>query len=280
MGLFSLFRKNKQEDTASAPTGFTARAGEDAAASGTRAKRKAARDTDESEIPEKKRARRRLIGAIVLVLVVIIVLPMIFDPEPNPQIDKIAIHIPSREQSVPSPAAAPVVTTEALGPSDAVSEQEFEELVIEEGPASADIAPPVPVIVEKPIATPSPVVKPTPTPTPVAPKVATPKQDEAERALAILEGRTPPAEKKVAEKPAATGGKFVLQVAALASQEKVTELRKKLSDSGIKSFTQKITAQDGERTRIRVGPFASKEEAEKMRARILKLGLNATLVPA
>lgn len=107
--------------------------------------------------------------------------------------------------------------------------------------------------------------------------------DDAARALAILEGKPAsaaaapaPAEKK----PAAAGGKFVIQVAALATQDKVNELRNKLSAAGIHSYTQKIATQAGDRTRIRVGPFASREEAERMGGRIKKLGLNATIVPA
>jgi len=71
----------------------------------------------------------------------------------------------------------------------------------------------------------------------------------------------------------------VLQVAALATQDKVDELQEKLKEAGIKSFTQKVPTQAGERTRIRVGPFNSKEEAEKVRAKLTKLGLNGSLVP-
>ncbi len=91
--------------------------------------------------------------------------------------------------------------------------------------------------------------------------------------MAILEG-------KAAAKPAeAAGQKFVLQVAALATQDKVDELQEKLRGAGIKSYTQKVPTQAGERTRVRVGPFSSKEEAEKVRAKLGKLGLSGSLVP-
>ena len=73
--------------------------------------------------------------------------------------------------------------------------------------------------------------------------------------------------------------KFVLQVAALASQDKVDELQGKLKEAGIRSYTQKVPTQAGERIRIRVGPFSSKEEAEKTRAKLGKLGLNGSLIP-
>ena len=65
-----------------------------------------------------------------------------------------------------------------------------------------------------------------------------------------------------------------MQVAALASQEKVNELQGKLKEAGIPSFTQK----SGELIRIRVGPF-SKDDGEKIRAKLSKLGLTGSVVP-
>jgi DedD protein len=53
-----------------------------------------------------------------------------------------------------------------------------------------------------------------------------------------------------------------------------------LKDAGIHSYTQKVATESGERIRIRVGPFASKEEADRMRTKIVRLGLNGTLIPA
>ncbi|MFZ3285255.1 MAG: SPOR domain-containing protein, partial [Telluria sp.] len=70
----------------------------------------------------------------------------------------------------------------------------------------------------------------------------------------------------------------VVQVAALATQDKVNELQGKLKEAGIKSFTQKVPTKSGERIRVRVGPF-SKEEAEKMRARLTRLGFPGSMVP-
>jgi len=68
--------------------------------------------------------------------------------------------------------------------------------------------------------------------------------------------------------------RFVVQVAALASQEKVAELQERLRGAGIASFTQK----SGELIRVRIGPF-SKEEAEKTRAKLGGIGLSGTMVP-
>ncbi|MEG1114532.1 MAG: SPOR domain-containing protein, partial [Janthinobacterium sp.] len=111
-------------------------------------------------------------------------------------------------------------------------------------------------------------------------KPAKPAQsaDDAARALAILEGK--PVEKPQEKAHDAGSGKFVVQVAALATQDKVDELQDKLREAGIKSYTQKVSSPAGERIRVRVGPFGSREDAEKTRAKLQKLGLGGSLVPA
>ena len=93
--------------------------------------------------------------------------------------------------------------------------------------------------------------------------------EDAARALAILEG-------KAADKPKAPE-KFVVQVAALGSADKVAELQDKLKEAGIRSFTHKVPTPSGERIQVKVGPF-SREEADKMRARLDKVGLGGSMV--
>jgi len=91
----------------------------------------------------------------------------------------------------------------------------------------------------------------------------------------LLEGK--PAEK--AEKPAAAkpeaSGRFVVQVAALASQDKVAELQARLRAAGVSAHTRK----SGELIRVQVGPFGSREEAEKARAKLSSQGFSGFLVP-
>ena len=95
---------------------------------------------------------------------------------------------------------------------------------------------------------------------------------DASRALDILEGK--PAAKVHSSK------KYVLQVAALSSQDKIDELQNKLKSAGLHSYTEKVTSSGGERTRIRLGPFGSKEELDQARARLNEIGLNGSTVPA
>ncbi|WP_292934440.1 SPOR domain-containing protein [Noviherbaspirillum sp.] len=303
MSLFSFLRKNKQE-SASDDSAFYSRAEEESKAVRGRAKRRKSAQGSQGDdpvdpvLPEKKRARRRLIGAVALVLAAVIGLPMILDSEPKPLADDISIQIPSKDKLTASNNPRPA-TTSRVAASDALDpKEEMVDAAVappaasETKPADKKVAvtatPAQPAeakakilskpeaemvktaIVEKPA---SSTQAPAKTESKAEAK-STEKSQDAARAKALLEGKPDP---KAAEKKS---GKFVVQVAALASKDKVDELQSKLKGAGIKSYTQKVATSSGDRTRIRVGPFASKEEAEKVRAKIVKLGLNGTLVPA
>jgi DedD protein len=284
MSLFSFFRKNKQE-SASDDSAFYSRAEEEPAGRRRRKPAKSGRTARGEEpadpiLPEKKRARRRLIGAVALVLAAVIGLPMVFDPEPKPVPDDIAIQIPNKDQPMP-PAARPetprataasqVPASAALDPKEEVVASTVAQP--ETKPAAAAATPPA----AKPEAERPPEQPKTEPPhaakSDAKPAAAIETADTA-RARALLEGKPDP---KASDRKSS---KFVIQVAALATKEKVDELQDKLKDAGIKSYTQKVATASGDRIRIRVGPFASREEAERMRARIVKLGLNGSLIPA
>jgi DedD protein len=300
MGLFSFLRKNKQE-TASREGEFYSRAEEESKTVRTRVRRKQDSKQDKDPVdpvlPEKKRARRRLVGAIALVLGVIIGLPMILDSEPKPLAGDVAIQIPSKDKTTPParqptppapPRAAdalPVAAT--LGSKEEVVETAQAPSASARANANAAVPPVIGAVAShkpKEEAKPADVVKQsTPKPAAIEPdaKVATApsvqKTEDAARAKAILEGKsdTKTGKSAVDSKPT----KFMVQVAALASQGKINELQGKLKAAGIKSVTQKVATESGQRTRIRVGPFTNKEEADKMRAKLAKLGLNGTVVP-
>ncbi|OBV36669.1 SPOR domain-containing protein [Janthinobacterium psychrotolerans] len=331
MGLFSKLFKNKQESSGE-DSGFYV-PGEAQSATRKRAAntagggRRGGREAPDPALPEKKRARRRLIGAIALALGVAVGLPMLLDSEPKSPVGDIAIDIPSKEKvaAAPVPVPAPVQAVPAQGAANNGLDQS-EEIVDTPLPAKTRPVPmptPVPATV---VATAEPVkpayvepkpVKVEPKPEPRVeprhetkpepkrePKVETrheakpepkpePKpvkveksNDDAARALAILEGKpaaraeAKPAAKTEEKSSGGEGGKFVVQVAALATQDKVDELQAKLRDAGISSYTQKVSSPGGQRIRVRVGPFGSRDEAEKTRARLQKIGLGGSLVPA
>lgn len=281
MSLFSFLRKNKQE-SASDDSAFYSRAEEDSKAVRSRGTRRRSGQNSKDDpvdpvLPEKKRARRRLIGAVALVLAAVIGLPMILDSEPKPLADDIAIQIPSKDKIAPpdgAHSAAKVAASASLDPREEVIEPAPVAAATPETKPAPAQALAKPKAEAKPTEHGSPDAKPeTPMQTAKADAKPVEKADDA-RAKALLEGKS---DLKAEEKKS---GKFVIQIAALASKEKVDELQNKLKGAGIKSFTQTVATASGERTRIRVGPFASKEEAEKVRAKIVKLGLNGTLVPA
>ncbi|MDP3671710.1 MAG: SPOR domain-containing protein [Telluria sp.] len=287
MGFFSFLGTKKQESASEDP-GFTSRSEEESRAHRnriTRSKKQpdgAASASADTALPEKKRARRRLIGAIALVLAAIIGLPMLLDSEQKSVPDDIAIEIPSPD--IPAAPIAPVVPVAPAGASSsgsvsaAAGLSQQEEIIDPEpapaiAPAPVVAAAPQPTVEVRPAPKSEPQLLPKLEPKPKPESRPAAKSDEAARARAILEGRTDTA---AAEK---TSTNFALQVAALATQEKVDELQGRLKGAGIKSYTQKIATASGSRIRVRVGPFSSKEEAEKMRAKLLNLGFGGTLVP-
>ena len=311
MSLLSSLRKNKQEASAEDST-FYSRAEEESKAVRRRSKRQEkGKDSEPVDpvLPEKKRARRRLIGAVALVLAAVIGLPMIFDSEPKPVADDIAIQIPSKDKPVPPSAtarpAAPasrITASASLDPKEEVIDTPATTENSQPAASQAKATEAVPAVVVAPAAMlaakgkddsvkapadsqpakteakPERKIEPKTEAKPESkhePKAVEKKSDDGARAKALLEGKPDPA-RSADKKP----GKFVIQVAALATKEKIDEVQGKLKSGGIKSYTEKVATQSGDRTRIRVGPFASKEDADKAKARILKLGLNATVMPA
>jgi DedD protein len=325
MSLFSFLRKNKQESTSDNGE-FYSRAEERGSKMPARAKRKQGTpnaDPVDHAVPEKKRARRRLVGAVALVLAAIIGLPMILDSEQKPLSNDIAIQIPSKDTPVVSasgesrPVAASSSGSSSVSVSEAASLDVKEEIIepVAQPQAKSEkssipikglVAPVDPEVVKtdggdksgnsaktlpheklddreklkaelKPGVEPKAEAKAEPKvehkTEPKAESRAAKKVDDAARARAILAGDTP------APVPEKKQSRFVIQVAALATQDKVNDLQEKLKEAGIKSYTQKIATASGERIRIRVGPFVSKDDADKVRAKLGKLGLNGTLVP-
>lgn len=242
MGLFSFLNKGKQDadDDIDVPV---------------RPRRRVKAQEDEPldpMLPEKKRARRRLIGATALVLAAVIGLPMIFDSEPKPLTDDIAIQIPSRDKSgttIAVPQAQPTQVPD-LGLQNKSNVSVAQAPVTEKLPAAEPLKP----AAEKP-----------------AEKLTDkPASDKSSSAATEKE-------KLAAEKTKSSH--YIIQVAAVANKVKADELQSRLKQSGIKSYSQKISTKDGDRYRIRVGPFGSRDDADKMRARLSKMGLSSAVQP-
>ena len=211
----------------------------------------------------RKRARHRLMGSVVLVLGAVVGLPLLFDSQPRPVAIDTPIVIPDRNQVAPLTAAVAPKTGSVKEPT----------------PVQADPAPPETAAVAK-SAVVSKTGKPEPKvdPKPEAKTEAKPESKpevradtkEADKAKALLDGKeAPKSEQSV---------RSVVQVGAYAEMAKAREVRAKLESAGFKTYTQEIDTKDGKRIRVRVGPFPSKEEAEKTAEKIRKLNLQTSVL--
>jgi len=186
------------------------------------------------------RARRRLIGAAALLLTVAIVVPMVLDPEPKPVSDNIAIDIPSEK--------TPFTPRLALPPVPA--------------PENVPVAPP-------------PEIEPPAEKAEVLPaKAVDGKKVEEQRARGLLEGKSKTAATGASEKVA----RFAVQAAAPASETAARDLAERLKKSGLAPYMEKVDTKQGARYRVRVGPYASRDEADGVRTRLKAQGISADLI--
>ncbi len=244
MGLFSFPGKNQQDADDDLDVPVKPR----------RSRRSPTQDEEPVDpmLPEKQRARRRLIGATALVLAAIIGLPMIFDADPNkPLADDVETQIPDKVSPAP----------ESLKPQPAP--QSVPQKAIESPAPAQPPSPPQTV----------PEVKTAPEPA----KTVKPNAEASDKSVPnkTAESKAPAEEDKSPAKEKAR--KYLLQVAAVNSKTKADDLKSRLKESGIKAYSEKVSTKDGDRFRVRVGPFASREEAEKMQARVKKMGLSGSV---
>jgi DedD protein len=118
---------------------------------------------------------------------------------------------------------------------------------------------------------------------PASPRASAPPAEpsrDAQRAQAILEGKSAAAPAEGASTPAsaARGARFVVQAGAYTDSAALREARQKVEKLGLKTYTQVIETESGSRTRVRVGPFDTREEAEKAAARIKGSGVAANIL--
>lgn len=228
-----------------------------------------AKSISEEELQLRKRARRRLIGAIALVTIVAVFLPMALDHEPKSVNRDITIRIPPTSSGTfisklaPMPDAKPASETpvQPATPAKGDAPKAAAAPVAKpaaQAPASPTVdteaaAPKKPAVVQ-PKAQATPVAKPSAKSAP-APKAADPAQPAAQSA-----------------------GGYVVQVAALNDADKAKQMQEQIAAAGVKSYTEVVPIAKGQVTRVRAGPFASRAEAEKIRDQLKGMGLNGNVV--
>ena len=228
----------------------------------------------------RTRARRRLIGAVVLLAIGIVGFPLVFDTKPRP----ISMDLPIEVAKSGSPVAAasaplPKVTAPV---APAATEDSPPPRSEPAAPAVVEKVPPAPVAAVKPsvLEAPKPVEPKSPAPAeskrllPAEPKTPAPaaartETADAARAQALLGGASAPAE---------APGRFVVQVGAYSDPAALREVRHRVEKLGLKTYTQVVETAAGKRTRVRIGPFTSHAEADRAGARLKGAGLPAAVL--
>ena len=246
-------------------------------------------EDNDAQLLLKKRARRRLVGAVFFASVVAIVLPLIMDNEPPRQVQDVEIRIPGQDEKAfapkfatapverPEPVPAPVVSapvrTEVAAEAPAKPTARVISVDGEKAPASGPEKPvkaaekPAEKVAEK--AVDKPAEKPAAKPEKLVEKPVA-KSDDAKRAAAILAG----GDNKPAPK---AGGEYLVLIGAFSNEANVSNLKSKLGEQGIKTFSEALETPQGKKTRVRAGPFPSREAAEKALEKMQRIGVSGVV---
>lgn len=282
MGWLSLFKRKSEDD-----------------AKATSSARDGPGDPAVSAQAARTGARHRLLGAVILLAVGVIGFPLVFETQPRPIAIDIPIEIPRKdaqlplEMPLPKPAAVEVTAAEpavvpsapAPAPVQALPDNSATQgrdkpassappptAAPDAGPAAGKPAPERPAALASAAGV-SVVAKSTASaPAPAKPPAA---QSESARAKALLEGGAASAS---APAPAKSLGRFVVQVGAFADASAAREVRLKVEKLGFKTYTQITETTSGKRIRVRVGPLATREEADAALGRLKASGLAAVVL--
>ena len=157
--------------------------------------------------------------------------------------------------SASAPAAAPSATSPTVGAAAATATERASARILPASPDAPSAAVP---------ATASPTA---PATTPI--DAPTPRTEDAARVRALLEGGAA---------SAAAAGRFVVQVGAYSDTAMMRDARARVEKLGFKTYTQVVENDAGKRTRVRLGPFASRDEADSVAAKLKRSGLPANIL--
>ncbi|OGT24329.1 MAG: hypothetical protein A2342_02185 [Gallionellales bacterium RIFOXYB12_FULL_54_9] len=204
-----------------------------------------AKQASEDEQNIKRKARRRLVGAVVLALATVVILPMVLDSEPKPTAQDIDLRIPASDK------AGEFVSGAVLSE---VVEASVESVAIQSETM------PAPVVHSEVIADSA---------KPVEAKRTEVKQVEVKPAVVKpveakpVEVKAPAA--KVADKPVGT---FIVQIGAFSNADTAIAEADKLKAAGFKVYTEQINGT----MRVRMGPYKTRDAADEIRAQLEKRG--------
>lgn len=201
--------------------------------------------TDPPEASEiRRRGRRRLIGAIALVALLVVFVPMALDSEPRKSREGPSAAIPPKENAPPLPSPKPAAAPPAIvAPAATVAP-------VETGAPSPKVAAVSPQAAESKVVSPPAPKAPQAAPEAASPQAASPK----------LEG-------------------FAVQVGAFRDEAKLKQAREKLAAAGVVHYTERLEAKAGPLTRLRAGPFPTRAEAEAAQVKLKRAAVEGKVVP-
>ena len=223
---------------------------------------------DTSEI--RRRGRQRLIGAITIVLLLVVFVPMLLDPEPRRDRKEPALAIPPKDNApaLRVPAKAPE-GAKADAPATIEPRPQLADATKSSTPPKAPEGPRVVAPPEPPKADLAAVIAAkTGEAPPAAPAKAAPATTKAAPVAAAPAPAAPAAPLKLEG--------FAVQVGAFRDEEKLRQAREKLAAVKITHFTERLP---NDLTRLRAGPYKSREEADKAAAAVKAAGLDGKVVP-
>jgi DedD protein len=217
----------------------------------------------------RRRARYRLIGAVVLVLIAVVGFPLIFDTQPRPVAVDTPIVIPDRQATAPLSSTTHVPAAQAPTKPLKVAHEPLSthagldpnEQVV--APA-AQVAKPAEKSKEKQSEKPKDKADSAHAKADVDAK--TKSKSESDKAKSLLDGKS------------GTSERLIIQVGSFTDAAKLKEVRQKLEKSGFKTYTQVVDKDGKPTTRVRVGPYDSRDDAEKVASRIRKLELTPVVL--
>ena len=263
----------------------------------------------------RSRAKRRLIGALVLVVTAVVGFPMLFETQPRPVLVDVPIEIPDKNKLKPlgpptpsAPSSAPATAAkvddkssldgkeEMVSPAPAgtiKNEKKVADALINSTPDAtksvatdkassdktmADKASQAKANAEKAAADKLAAEKAAAAKA-LADKAAADKSKaEAAKAKALLEGGMVVTAPAASSPTAAQGERFIVQFGSFADVAKSQEVRRKVEKAGLKTYAQVADTAQGKLVRVRVGPFATRAEAEKAASKIKALDLPAAIL--
>ncbi len=181
--------------------------------------------TEASEI--RRRGRRRLVGAIAIVVLLVVFVPMILDSGPRTTQGEPVLAIPAKDSAPPLPAPEPAKAAEPAAAGHLPAAGAGKAPVAAPEPPKAAVAPPAPAVLRAP---------------PVR-----------------LEG-------------------FAVQVGAFRDEATLRQAREKLVAAGVAHYTERLDNSAGALTRLRAGPFPTREAAEAALAKLHKQSLDGKVV--